>query len=70
MNTPKSASICPQCGATSPAIMDIEQTLPILDPITGYPQFYCRRCAAIFSALTPPSAPCENESDDKNKNRK
>jgi len=65
MNTPKSASTCPQCGAISPAIMDIEQTLPILDPITGYPQFYCRRCATTFSALTPPTAPRENECDDK-----
>jgi len=63
MNTPKSASTCPQCGAISPAIMDIEQTLPILDPTTGYPQFYCRRCATIFSALTPPTAP--TDSDDK-----
>ncbi len=45
-------SICPRCGNGGVTIMDIDETLPMLE--FGYPMYYCWTCNRPFTALTPP----------------
>ena len=51
---PGDSSICPRCGNGGPAIKDFEGTLPMLDPINGYPMYFCRSCGRPFTGLTRP----------------
>ena len=55
-NTDEMRSVCPRCGNGGIAVMDINETLSMLDEL-GYPLYYCKVCACAFTALTRPDEP-------------
>jgi len=49
---PEKNNRCPRCGNGGLPIMDFEGTLPMLDAIAGFQQYYCETCSKPYTART------------------
>jgi len=46
-------SLCPRCGSDGILIMNLDETLPLLDEF-GYRQYYCETCGKPYTDRTRP----------------